>query len=184
MPPIIVDQPWPPDVGEDLRHPDGRLVVCPTTGRTLRAYHDQLFVWATLTAGPRTRPAVGAALFPVLIDTGFNEAFLMQQRQAEEWMTPTVFATFKTTGSRLKIGQEVMLAWDIALWVYPNVPGTREPDPSQSPVWIDLPPGVMLTPPGSAYTKEKPLLGLRAIRFNRLSLRIDGVGSQFSLDAP
>ena len=74
--------------------------------------------------------------------------------------------------------------WDLALWIYPNVAGTRDADPAAAPVWIDLPLGVTLTPPGSAYTKEKPLLGLRAVRLNDLSLRIDGRLRRVWLDAP
>lgn len=72
----------------------------------------------------------------------------------------------------------------MSLWLYPNVPGTRDPDPTAAPLWLNLPLGIPLTPPGSAYTKEKPLLGLRAFRFGRLSLRIDGAHQRVSLDAP
>lgn len=183
MPPLIVDQPWPPGAGEDLRHPDGRPVVCPTAGCVLRAHHDQLFVWATLAPGTQP-PSAGATLFPVLIDTGFNEMFLMQQRQAEAWLTAPVFATFQALRNRLKVGAEFLTAWDISLWVYPNVPGTRVPDPSATPVWVDAPHGVWLAPPGSGLTREKPLLGLRAVRFNRLKLRVDGDAGRFALDAP
>jgi hypothetical protein len=184
MPPLIVEQPWPPDVGENLRHPNGQLVMCPTSGRPLRAYHDQIFLWATFTADRRTRPTATAPLFPILLDTGLNEPFLMQQRQAETWMTPAVFTTFQTTGSHIQFGQERILAWDIALWVFPNVVGTRTPDPSGNPVHLRIPSGVVLTPPGSAYTKEKPLLGLRAIRVNNLLLRFDGLRGSVSLDTP
>jgi hypothetical protein len=72
----------------------------------------------------------------------------------------------------------------LALWLYPNVPGTRDPDPAASPVRFRLPLGVPLTPPGSAYTKEKPLLGLRAIRFNKLALHLDGNRERVGLDVP
>jgi hypothetical protein len=184
MPPVIVDQPWPPDVGEDLRRPDGTHVIDPQNNRPLRVYHNQIIVWAKFTAGPKIKPGGGATLFPILIDAGFNESFLMQERQAEAWMSPAVFATFNKSGNRCKLGREILPLWDIALWLYPNVPGTRDPDPSGAPVWLDLPHGVPLTPPGSAYTKEKPLLGLRAVRFNRLALRIDGAAQRVCLDTP
>lgn len=184
MPPVIADQPWPPDTGEDLCRPGGQLVVCPTTGRVLRAYHDQIIIWATLTHNSRTIPSPGAVLFPLLLDTGFNDAFLMQQRQVEAWFTPAFLTGVGLTGPGLPIGREVIPGWDMALWLYPNVPGTRNPDVSASPVWIDLPLGVPLTPPGSAYAKEKPLLGLRAIRFNKLTLRLDGSRERLWLDAP
>ncbi len=184
MPPIIVDQPWPPDAGENLRRPNGQLVICPTTGRPLRVFHDQIIVWAALTPSRRILPSASAVLFPVLLDTGFNDSFLMQQRQAEEWITPAVFATVKVLTVAFQTGRERIPGWDLALWLYPNVPGTRDPDPTGSPAWIDLPLGVPLTPPGSAYTKEKPLLGLRAVRFNKLALHIDGQRERVGLDAP
>lgn len=115
MSPIIVDQPWSSDVVEDLRRPNGQLVVRPTTGQPLRVYHDQIIIWATLTAHARIRPAASAPLFPVLLDTGFNETFLMQRRQAEAWLTPAVFATFKVRGPAFQAGRERIMGWDIAL---------------------------------------------------------------------
>jgi hypothetical protein len=184
MPPIIVDQPWPPDTGEDLRRPNGQLVVCPTLSRPLRVYHDQIIVWGTLTRNSFTMPLPSAVLFPIVLDTGFNDAFLMQRRQVEAWLAPAFLAGASLTGDSLAVGRERILGWDLALWLYHNVPGTRDPDPAASPVWIDLPLGVPLTPPGSASTKEKPLLGLRAIRFNRLTLSIDGQRERVWLDAP
>lgn len=183
MPPILTDQPWPPDVGEDLRRPNGQSVIDPTTGRPLRVYHDQIIVWATLAPNSLVSPAAGAPLFPVLLDIGFNDSFLMQQRQAEAWL-PGLLTTVGQTTGHLALGRERIRGWDLALWLYPNVPGTRDPDPAAAPVWIDLPLGVTLTPPGSAYSKEKPLLGLRAVRFNRLTLRVDGRRERAWLDAP
>jgi len=99
-------------------------------------------------------------------------------------LTPSFFVGVGLTGDVLAIGREHIPGWDLALWLYPNVPGTRDPAPTSSPVWIDLPLGVPLTPPGSAYTKEKPLLGLRALRLNDLSLRIDGRLQRVWLEAP
>lgn len=184
MPPVIVDQPWPPDVSEELRGPDGLPVVCPTLGRALRVYHDQSIVWATFTPGSRIPPLPTATLFPVLLDTGFNETFLMQRRQVDAWLTPAFLARVGLNGQDVVLGRERILCWDAVLWLYPNVPGTRDPDPTAAPLWLNLPLGIPLTPPGSAYTKEKPLLGLRAFRFGQLSLRIDGALRRVWIDAP
>ena len=123
-------------------------------------------------------------VIPVVLDTGFNDTFLMQQRQVEAWLTPAFLASVGKTGQELPIGRERIPGWDMALWLYPNVPGTRDPDPAGAPVRLRLPVGMTLTPPGSAYTKEKPLLGLRAVRLNDLSLRIDGHLRRVWLDAP
>jgi hypothetical protein len=182
MPALIADMPWPPDLGEDLRRPDGTLVTDPTSNRPLRVYHDQIVVWASL--APAASLPAGLPLFPALIDTGYNDGFLMQQRQAEAWMTPAVFAQFSRNGLYLPLGRTGLPCWDADLWVYPNVPGTRDPDPAGAPIRLNLPLGVTLIPPGSAYTKEKPLIGLRAIRFNGLTLRLDGRHRRVWIDTP
>ena len=123
-------------------------------------------------------------MFPIVVDTGFNDAFLMQQHQAEVWATSATFSQFQTNGLYLSAGRNQIPYWDAALWVYPNIPGTREPDPAGKPVWFELPHGIALTPPGSVVAKEKPLLGMRAIRFNRLQLRIDGQLQRVWIDTP
>lgn len=97
---------------------------------------------------------------------------------------PDLLTTAGRSGGHLALGRERICGWNLALWLDPNVPGTRDPDPAAPPAWIDLPLGVTLTPPGSAFNKEKPLLGLRAVRFNRLTLRIDGRLACAWLDAP
>ena len=184
MPRVILDQPWPPDVGEDLRRPDGTLVVCPTTGRPFRVYHDQLVVWVSL--APRLLAVLppNYPLFPVLFDTGFNNAFLMQERQAEDWLTPPFFAQLRPNRKYLAVGPERIENRDAALWLHPNIPGTRAPDLAGTPVRLALPSGATLTPPNSAATKEKPLLGLLAIRFNRLTVHIDGQAQRVGIDTP
>ena len=182
MPPLIVDQPWPPDAGEDLYRPDGTPVTDPTAGRQLRVYHDQIILWAALSPGAATPP--GPPAFPVVLDTGYTDGFLMQQRQAEAWTPPAVFAQFSPNTRFLNVGPVRVPCWDAALWLYPNVPGTRDPDPAAAPVLIDLPDGVPLTRPGSPAAKEKPLLGLRAVRLSGLKVRIDGMFLSVSIDAP
>ena len=64
------------------------------------------------------------------------------------------------------------------------MPGTREPDPNGTPVRLGLPSGAALTPPGSRFAREKPLLGLLAVRFNRLVPRIDGGRERVGIDSP
>jgi hypothetical protein len=184
MPPLIVDMPWPPDAGENLRDASGQPLICPTTSRPMRVFHDQIIVWGSLTPLPAASPPMGFPVFPIVIDTGFNNAFLMQQRQTEVWTPPGVFAQFFTNGLSLPIGRDRIPFWDAALWVYPNIPGTCDPDLASRPAWLDLPHGIAFTPSGSAFAKEKPLLGMRAIRFNRLQLRIDGQTQRVWIDTP
>ena len=184
MPAVIVDLPWPPDVSADLRRPDGSPVVDPGSGAPLRAYHDQLFLWVSL-APPRL-PALppGYPLFPVLLDTGFNDAFLMQERQAEAWMTPAALARLRPNGKNLYYGSEKIEGRAADLWLHPNVPGTRDLDPGRGPVRLRLPLGATLSRPGSPATREKPLIGLRLIRHNGLTVRLDGLARRVWVDTP
>jgi hypothetical protein len=184
MPPVIVDMPWPPVTGEDLVRPDGTPVIDPTSGRPFRVYHDQLVVWVSLAPRPLAALPPGYPLFPVLLDTGFNDAFLMQERQTEAWMTPAVFAQLTPNGKYLTIGPDRIENREAALWLHPNVAGTREPDSSGRPVRLTLPTGATLTPPGCVVTREKPLLGVLAIRFNKLTIRIDGHAQRVWIDMP
>ncbi|MBX9582179.1 MAG: hypothetical protein K2X87_17885 [Gemmataceae bacterium] len=183
MPTVIDDQPWPPDAGEDLFRPDGSPVLDPATRLPLRARHDQLVVWAVLAPGGSAPPA-GLPLLPVVLDTGFNDTFLMQQEQANDWLSPTFVAGLTLNSRFLQIGPDRIEGRYADLWLYPNVPGTRDPDPSGMPVRLELPSGAWLVPPGTQAAKEKPLLGLLAIAHNGLTLRIDGLARRVWVDAP
>src|SRR5438046_2212725 len=106
MPPVIVDMPWPPDPTRDIRRLDGTPVIDPATRQPLRAYHNQILLWASLAPDALTTLPPAFPMFPVLIDTGFTDDFLMQQRQAEEWMTPAVFARPRQNRYQLTLGPE------------------------------------------------------------------------------
>lgn len=183
MPAVIVDQPWPPDAGEDLRRPDGSPLIDPLTGRPFRVLNDQLVVWVCL--APRRMPApTGLQPFPVVLDTGFTNTFLMQQEQAEAWASPGLVAGLTANRNGLPLIGGTIRGRDADLWLFPNVPGTRNPDPAGSPVRLELPKGAWLSPPNFPGSKEKPLLGLRAIAFNRLTVHIDGLARTLGIDTP
>ena len=76
---IIEDMPWvTDDAGEEIRLPNGYPLVCPTTNRALRIWHDQILVWVSLAPVGLSSLPPGYPLFPVVVDIGFNDSFLMQ----------------------------------------------------------------------------------------------------------
>lgn len=181
MPAVIVDMPWPPTATNDLRRSDGSVVIDPATGGPVRVFHDQLILWATLAPVGWPSPS-GLPPFPVLLDTGFNDTFLIQEQQADGWLGQAVVARFLTTGKRRQVGRDVIEGRNADLWLFPNVPGTRDRDPRGTPVRLELPGGALLTPAKSGATKDKPLLGLQAIRHNGLTVRLDGLARRVSVD--
>lgn len=183
MPAVIVDQPWPPDVPTDLRRPDGSAVLDPTTAKPLRVSHDQLIVWVSLT--PRRLPSpAGFPVIPAVFDTGFNDSFLIREEQAQGWLTPTAVARLPRNRNALLLDGQQVRGRDSDLWLYPNVPGTRDPDLAGTPVRLLLPLGAWLIPPTVKVSKDKPLLGLLAVAHNGLTVRLDGLARRVWVDTP
>jgi hypothetical protein len=184
MSPIIQDMPWVIDkFGEDLLLPNGQPLICPTTNRPIRAFHDQIIVWASLAPAEFTFLPAAFPIFPMLIDSGFNDSFLMQSRQAWSWMTPAVCVQLPQNGCQLPVRNAILPNRRAAVWIYPNRPGSRDTNSTGVPLRIELEDGATLAPPGP-YAREKPLLGMRAIRFNRLLIRIDGQLQRVWIDTP
>ncbi len=184
MPPIIQDMPWiTDDVGEVIHLPNGRVLQCPITKQPLKIWHDQIMVWASLAPLSLLSPPPDFPVFPLLIDSGFNDSFLMQARQAWSWMTPTVCRQLPQNRHRLPVQNAYLPNRSAAVWIYPNQPGSRDPSTHVLPVRLELEFGVTLVPPGP-YAREKPLLGVRAIRYNKLNIRINGQHQRVWIDIP
>ena len=89
-------------------------------------------------------------------------------------MTPGVCSQLLPNGFVLPVPNATIQNRRAAVWMYPNRGGTRDIDPTELPVPLEMQFGVTLAPPGP-YSREKPLLGMRAIRHNGLQLRVDGL---------
>jgi hypothetical protein len=125
----------------------------------------QIFVWASIQASPP---------FPAILDTGHSHNFSITESQLEHWvgLRSRQFQLIGTT--RLK-GEKL---WQLQgeLRLHRNRPGTRELGVGSLPlVMVE---GFTLAPEGSS---RLPLIGLRAIVGNRLTLRIDGKRRQVTL---
>ncbi|MBX9624654.1 MAG: hypothetical protein K2X82_12675 [Gemmataceae bacterium] len=183
MPAVIDDQPWPPPLPVGLRRPDGSFVIDPANNQPLQVVHDQIVLWVSLTPRGWASPA-GSALFPVVLDTGFNDTLLMRQEQADAWVGAAEVARLPLTNRTLRVGQDFVDGRDADLWLWPNVPGTRDPDPGGMPVRLELPGGAWIAAVGSYVARDKPLIGLRLIRHNGLTVRLDGLARRVSVETP
>jgi hypothetical protein len=118
----------------------------------------QIFAWASVQ---------GSAPFPAVIDTGHSHNFSITESQLLQWagLRPRQFRLIGTT--RLRGEKLWQLRGDLRL--HRNRAGTRELGEGSHPLILSE--GFTLAPEGSS---RLPLIGLRAIVSNRLTLRIDG----------
>ena len=166
MPQLIRNLPFgPPAPGESLQLPDGT---------SLPVRRDAIIVWVSVTAIDQLTLPPDSPRFPAVVDTGFNDSFLMQFAQLVAWGPPGIRTSLFRNGSALRVAGELIDLWEAAVWLHPNRAGTREPDAAGTPFALDLPNGIALSPPGSQAGRELPLLGMLAIRFSNLRVEIDG----------
>jgi hypothetical protein len=107
----------------------------------------------------------------------------MQTLQAFHWLTPAICDRLPLNGYCLPVRNATLPNRDATVWLYPNLPSSRNLDQSASPFPLDLEFGATLAPPGP-YARDKPLLGMQAIRFNKLRIRIDGDVQRVSIELP
>jgi hypothetical protein len=125
----------------------------------------QIFVWASIQASPP---------FPAILDTGHSHNFSITESQLEHWVGLRS-RQFQLIGTTQLKGEKL---WQLQgeLRLHRNRPGTRELGEDSLP--LVLAEGFTLAPEGSS---RLPLIGLRAIVSNRLTLRIDGKRRQVTL---
>jgi len=152
------------------------------TGRPLEILHDQIVFWGSLTP-PRTRAPIGeSGRFPVDVDTGFNDTFLIREAHLRSW-TGLLLANLTPSASGLRVSGRLTLAkYEADLWLHPNQPGAR--DPAAVPaVRLELPDGIAVWPDQAPGGRRLPLFGLRALRWFGLRLVVDGATRLASLES-
>jgi hypothetical protein len=150
------------------------IPVAPTPvsvpGGTVTILPFQVVVSVSLTS-PRVRvldPATSR--FPAVIDTGFNNALLLQEQQLHAW-TGLRREHLVRVDAATAYGQAVAVH-AAKVWVHRNVAGRREDAAGTLPFGVLLDPGVLVCPP--AVRKPRlPLLGMRMLSCADLQLLFD-----------
>jgi hypothetical protein len=168
------------DQTNPLLLPDGEPFL-DETGQPLDILHDQIVFWGSLTPHGAATPPGEAGRFPVDIDTGFNDTFLIGEAQLRKW-TGMTLANLIPSGSALRVSGRLTIAmYEADLWLHPNKPGVR--DPAAVPaVRLELPDGIAVWPDVVPGGRRLPLLGLRALRWLGLRLSVDGATRLVSLE--
>jgi hypothetical protein len=124
-----------------------------------QVWRNQIVVWVSV--NDATRP------FPAILDTGHSHNFALTHRQLLQWSGAELRQIGEATVDRETVPQ---FAADVH--IHCNLPGRHGLRGNTYLLAMDQ--GISVMPDGHIAAPRLPLLGLRAILSNRLSLRIDG----------
>ena len=141
----------------------------------------QIIVWVAVTLPEIEKPPTPEERFPVVLDTGFNDSFLIREQHLFAW-TQIDSSQLPTVSSLTVYGRRARVV-DAALWLFRNVPGTRDDLMSTTPDRVDVDNGIAICP--TSFDQPRlPLLGLRTLRVANLRLSLDGATATVTLEAP
>jgi hypothetical protein len=72
----------------------------------------------------------------------------------------------------------------VDVWLHPNVPGTDAVDTTQPPVRLELDDGAHFTLEKYRIHRRLPLVGMRALRWNRVRVELDAGAGRVSVSTP
>jgi len=133
---------------------------------------DQILVWVGIHLSGFLRPEANMPRIPVLLDSANNFYFSIEDRQLREWagIAP---ASLEWLGTMKVNGRPVDLR-AAKVWLFPNIPGTRDVAIDRFPYPLAMRRGIAISPPeADTSTFRLPLLGLPSILENDLDWWLD-----------
>jgi len=151
-------------------------------GAELRILHHQIVVWVSVTGPAAASLPAHAPRFPAVLDTGFNDNFLIQEQQLQSWAG--INPSDLTITDRLSVGGLSIPLREANLWIHPNQPGSRDAFSGAQPFCLELDTGIGVWPRALPGARRLPLLGLRGLRQGDLQLELDCRRCRVSLRTP
>ena len=159
-----------------------------------------MVVWVTVAARTSLHPAApsipgNARRIPAVIDTGFNDALLLNERHLIDWLGLST-KDFPVRNELLhlfhrsliknptKAGQHDLTTTEVTIpihegfvWLHRPIPQSRDQFSNLAAEWLHVHPGIAVCPYETGYPRL-PLLGLRLFTDNCLRLSVQrNVGS-------
>jgi hypothetical protein len=135
----------------------------------------QIIVWVSLAPHVVLKLPPGTPRFPAILDTGNNHNFAIRHEQFERWTRLTL-----PQRGQVAINDRIVPLLAAHLWIHPNAPGLSDPS-EREPFRLGLEEGIAVYPSNVPNPARLPLLGLRAIVQNHLTLTIHGRSRHVSL---
>ena len=140
--------------------------------RYIAIHANQILAWVSVHLSEVVVPEENTPTFPVLLDTGNNVGFSLQDRHLREWagIDPGLLEFL----GDIEINEQVVTRREATVWLYPNVPGRQDVAGDRPPFRLDLSRGIAVytqdaVPPGPRL----PLLGLPAFLEHDLDVWLD-----------
>lgn len=127
-------------------------------GGTVQVRRHQIIVWVRIEGW----------VFPAALDTGHSHNFSIPERHLKGWAGIDAL----TRIGSVEVNRVLLPQYEADIWIHHNHRGTREPKGEASLLRMDE--GITVVPEGTPGAPRLPLLGLRAITQNGLTLIIDG----------
>jgi hypothetical protein len=142
----------------------------------------QIITWVSITPGGPGQVGPSSARFPAILDTGNNFTYSIRESQLRQWAGIDLRTLARIRSMRQR-GRLLPVFWAV-LWMHRNDPGQRDMFTNQPPFRLELSSGIAIYPNDFPDAPRLPLLGLRALRENRLHLRVDAERRLVSLRSP
>lgn len=141
-------------------------------GEAIDAKPWQALVWISITPPQVLELTRAIPRFPAVLDTGFNQTLLIQDRQLEEWAGIKASELDVFPGESTVYGNQVWQFSMADIWLHANVPGQQEVGPNPATFCLEAFPGILIVSERERQ-QRLPLLGMRALARNRMQLNID-----------
>jgi hypothetical protein len=145
--------------------PDGIMEVKPF----------QIVLMVSLAPRGLTELPKDSARFPAILDTGTNHNFSIRKEHYERW---TALQLRQRGSVRIQADELPLLAGSV--WIHPNRPGTRDFMEARA-IQLEMPEGLIVYPESASNPARLPILGLRALVRNGLTLVINGNQRELTL---
>jgi len=150
-----------------------RSTTAEVRGRAVPIRQDLIVVWVSISEAGVEQLHPKAPRFPAVLDIGCNHSFVIRERHLVEWagIHPGYLRRLRPT--RIYGSASPQMAANV--WLHPNRSGHRDDFSAQPPFLVESEPGIAVVPEAVGHGNPRlPLLGLRALRWNRLHVTIDG----------
>ena len=148
--------------------------------RYVTIHANQILVWVSVHLSGILVPEPNIPRFPVLLDTGNNFGFSVQDRHLREWAG--IDPGLLNVRGDIAIEGSVVTRREATVWLYQNVPGRQDAASGRPPFRLGLSRGIAVHTQGAFPPGPRlPLLGLPAFLENDLDFWLDPEGRHITL---
>jgi len=141
-------------------------------GKHVKVHRNQIPVWVSVHQAGVQELEKNIPRLPALLDIGNNFDFAIQHRHLREWggIDPGLLRVL----GHIEIDDRTVDRHEATVWLYPNIPGTRDIASDKPPHLLEMRKGIAVYPREAMPAGPRlPLLGVAALLNNGLDFWLD-----------